>query len=260
MHDLLRDVEDPQDAIRRARGFGWDLQRQLIVIVLRLDQPSAAIVPDDVTRRPPLARTIRRPVLDRDPKAAVVRFSREVVILTRAFDGPDARAESRAFADTLVREASQAVGATVSAGLSRPVEDVAAIAPAYDQAARALVIGRDVHGVGAVAHFDDLGAYRLLSLVEDRAELKGFAEEVLGSLAADTDAAADLRHTLEVLLEAAGNVAKAARRLHFHYNTLRYRIDKLEAILGPFTTDPRLRLDVQLALLILSMHGLDDRG
>jgi len=93
-------------------------------------------------------------------------------------------------------------------------------------------------------------------LVTDAGELQSFAGETLGELVEENLGAADLRNTLQVLLDTNLNVAHASRELHFHYNTLRYRIAKLEKLLGPFTTDPLLRLDLALALRVVAMRGI----
>jgi purine catabolism regulator len=268
VHDLLRGVDDPEDVLGRAAAFGWRLERRLIAIVLRLDgRPSEETATGRM--RPSLSASVRAAVIERDPHAAVVDFGSEVVALTAAFEapaggaGPGGRLAARTFVEDLLGRAVRATGVGVSGGLSRPADGVAGIARAYEQASRAVTLGREIGpppggdraaGSGAVTHFDDLGAFRLLALVEDRHELQAFAAETLGELAEDTPVAADLRQTLQALIDSGGNVAEAARRLHFHYNTLRYRIEKLESILGPFTTDARRRLDVQLALLILRLH------
>jgi purine catabolism regulator len=136
------------------------------------------------------------------------------------------------------------------------VLEPARIAEAYSEARKAVAVGRRVRGRGSVSHFDSLGVHRLLSLVPDAGELRSFAAETLGELARDTPEAADLRHTLQTLLDTNLNVAETARILHFHYNTLRYRIGKLERIVGPFTTEAPLRLDVALALQVIEMRGI----
>ena len=146
-----------------------------------------------------------------------------------------------------------------STGVSRVVAAPAsardALATAYEQARTAVRVGRHLHGAGALAHFDGLGVLRLLSLIPDGHEVDAFVEETLRELASlDDPEAVDLRRTLRVLLDHNLNVAEAARELHFHYNTLRYRIGKLERTLGPFTHDAGLRLDLMLALQVVGLR------
>ena len=43
---------------------------------------------------------------------------------------------------------------------------------------------------------------------------------------------------------------EAARAQFFHYNTMRYRLAKIERLVGPVSSDARVRLDVAVALRV----------
>jgi PucR family transcriptional regulator, purine catabolism regulatory protein len=265
--DYLRDVltgaaGGPDAVVTHCASLGWDVDRLMVVVVAELDpdDPQRPIRPPPISLRSPqerFAAAWQQVVRARDKAAPVVGFSSEVVALLPLEDASkDAAAR---VVDTVVTAVAGDRGGgrrSFCAGVSRPVLDPARIAAAYGEARKAVAVGRRVRGRGSVSHFDSLGVHRLLSLVPDAAELRTFATETLGDLARDTAEAADLRHTLQTLLDTNLNVAETARILHFHYNTLRYRIGKLERIVGPFTTEAPLRLDVAMALQVIEMRGI----
>jgi purine catabolism regulator len=238
-------------------GLGWDVRRPLVVAVAQLDDVASSSSTRTLAGRTPIDRLTsawQQVVRARDQAAPVVGFGTEVVALIPA--GPDTA--TAVVADIVAAVAGDRGGGrrAFSTGVSRVIDSVESLPTAYDQARKAVVVGRRTRGPSAVAHFDTLGVHRLLSLVSDSDELRSFAAEVLGRLVQETPEADDLRRTLQTLLDTNCNVAETARLLHFHYNTLRYRIGKLESIVGPFTTDPNLRLDVALALRVVQMRGL----
>ncbi|PSL04012.1 purine catabolism regulator [Haloactinopolyspora alba] len=263
--DFLRDVlagraGDRDQVVEHCESLDWDVDRDLVVVVAELDpeaRPASAAAPHRRPAQERFAGAWHTVVTRRDPRAAVVGFAQEVVALLPVPQDGDADAVVR----EMVRQVAGDGGGgrrAFSTGVSRIVHDPAELPTAYEQARRAVQVGRQLEGGAALAHFDGLGSFRLLSQIEDSAELRGFAHETLHELADTGDPEmADLRHTLKVLLDTNLNVAEAARQLHFHYNTLRYRIGKLERMVGPFTTDPELRLDLALALKVLQMRGLD---
>jgi PucR family transcriptional regulator, purine catabolism regulatory protein len=278
--DFLRDLltgrlEDPQSAAAHAATLGWDLDpsrapstaatgnagtadpRRLVVLVAELDPGQSVLPASQHALRPArerFAAAWQTVVASRDRTNPVAGFNQEVVVVMKTSGDPDHQIRS------LIAEVSGTGGGgrrTFSTGVSRRVATVADLPAAYEEARRAVRMGRRLNGPGSVAHFDALGVYRLLSLVPDPDELRDFARQTLKGLAADGDPdAEDLRTTLEVLLDTNLNVAEAARRLHFHYNTLRYRIGKIERLVGPFMERPDLRLDLSVALRILHMRGL----
>ncbi len=265
--EFLRDAlagraGDPQQLIAHAESLGWDLGRPAVVVVAEIDaDDEAAGLPREEVRaiQERFARAWAQAVRVRDTDAPCVGFSREVVTVLGVGRDQAAEATMQTVRDVVrvVRGDGGGGRRSFSTGVSRPITTPAQLPSAYEEALKAVAVGRQVHGDGALTHFDGLGIFRLLALVPDSADLRRFVTEALGDLA--TDAArenADLRQTLTVLLDTNLNVAETARVLHFHYNTLRYRITKLERMVGPFTTDPQLRLTLALALKVIQMRGL----
>jgi DNA-binding PucR family transcriptional regulator len=61
----------------------------------------------------------------------------------------------------------------------------------------------------------------------------------------------DLIRTLAVYLECGGNSVRAADRLFLHRNSLRYRLARIQALLGMDPDDPDSRLTLGVAVLLL---------
>ncbi|TFV60141.1 PucR family transcriptional regulator [Geodermatophilus sp. DF01-2] len=248
-------------ALAQTRSFGWRLDGPVVVLVTATEtvadpqaDPTRAL---DVLDR--LADGWRAALETEVSGAAVAGLATEIVTVL-PLDGrtPEEITSLVAAVTGRVNARVRRVGRVLGTGIGRPAGSLSALGEAHQQASRALGVGQEIHGPQAVTHFDQLGVFRLLSLIPDSTELRNYVDEVLGSLADATDPdSADLRETLRVLLETNLNVAESARRLHFHYNTMRYRIGKLERLLGPFTTDPTLRLNLLLALHAARMRGLD---
>jgi purine catabolism regulator len=264
--DFLRDVflgraGDEEYVAEHAQAFGWHLDRPVMVVVAVLDPDAiAALAPEPEDRRAwqdRFAHAWRQVSATVDPTIASVAFSREVVTLVPVDPSADP-ADAHVAVDRIIAAVRGDRGGgriAFSAGVSRVSDGLGDLPEAFRQAQRAVEIGRRVHGGSSVTRFDQLGLHRLLALVPDGAELTAFAADVLGPLAERTPEAADLRETLQVLLDTNFNVAEAARAQFFHYNTMRYRVGKLQRILGPVATDPHLRLDVAVALRALEIVG-----
>lgn len=254
-------VGHTQRTLAYTRSFGWRLDGPVAVLVTATEtvadaaaDPTRAL---DVLDR--LADGWRAALESEVAGAAVAGLATEIVTLL-PLDGrtPEELSALVSAVTSRVNGRLRRVGRLLGTGIGRPAGSLSELAEAHRQAQRALGVGQEIHGSSVVTHFDQLGVFRLLSLIPDSSELRSYVDEVLGPLADAADAdSADLRETLRVLLETNLNVAESARRLHFHYNTMRYRIGKLERLLGAFTTDPTLRLNLLLALHAARMRGLD---
>ncbi|HEV2579817.1 MAG TPA: helix-turn-helix domain-containing protein, partial [Ktedonobacteraceae bacterium] len=138
-----------------------------------------------------------------------------------------------------------------SGGIGRVARDITGVPQSYQQAQQALEIGSRLFGDGKLHSFAQLGIYRLLFHLYEHRELVQFYEETLGPLVdADTRNNHALIDTLENFFRYNGNLSETARAMHFHRNSLLYRLGRIEELLGRSLEDPELRLSLQMALKI----------
>lgn len=277
LHDLVTGGgADIEDALARGAAFGWDLRgRRLVVVVGQAERETAGRegAGREAAGREGAGRETRAGLADERDLAQ----QRHIELWSSTVRKQDQGAAAAGFATNLVaivgdRGDPASVAHRVrtglrtttrqkfSLGVSRPFDDPRLIPVRYEEARKALRMGRRSHGPGKVTLFAELGLFRLLSLIEDVGELREFVRDTLGDLIGlEARERTDLLRTLQVLLDTHLNVAKSARALHMHYNTMRYRITKLERLVGPFMSDPKLGLRLSVALQALEMyHGALD--
>ncbi|MBT2393038.1 PucR family transcriptional regulator [Streptomyces sp. ISL-1] len=139
----------------------------------------------------------------------------------------------------------EAEDAEVVVGLSAPTGPIAA-AGAYKQAEQALSVARR-RGRALVEH-EELAAGSVLPLLADDA-VRAFADGMLRALYEhDATGRGDLVASLRAWLSRHGQWDAAAADLGVHRHTLRYRMRRVEEILGRSLDDPDVRMELWLAL------------
>jgi len=226
LDDLLEGRDVPPERLERG------LRRRGLRTDDRLWSVTLAAPPDDVRRRVEALRGLGL--------RAVLAAHRDHVCLVTA----DARWEGP------VRRLFAERGWPLRAGVG-PAEGVEALRDAHRAAALALgsltTLGRE--GVLDGAQLGLLGA--LLDL-DRRGDLpRGLTAAVAPLVAHDRARGTELVRTAFHYLETDGSAARTAELLHLHRNTVRQRLDRVTAVLGPgWDTSPR-RLDTHLALRVL---------
>jgi PucR family transcriptional regulator, purine catabolism regulatory protein len=236
----------------RALAFGWDLSRPRAVLVAEIDsvggRPFGELVgtPHERWNTRRLVEAARA-ALGTD--AIVWERSAGLAALVAAQDEPSARAAR------LQDTARQRVdGASVSIGIGSVCADPLLLRESYSEAVRALHTIRRVGGPGQIAAFAELGLERLLLSCSDL-ELRAFVATKLGPLL-EYEAlhpGANLLATLQVFLARNRTLAHTARALYVHYNTVRYRLERIESLLGPVVDNPENCLQLELALRVQSL-------
>ncbi|MHC1759977.1 MAG: PAS domain S-box protein [Negativicutes bacterium] len=143
---------------------------------------------------------------------------------------------------------------TVSIGIAEFSANMAEIRTYYRQAESAVGAGRKVWPQWKTYHYLDLGVFQLLSCFTDEAQITAYIDRTLGKLLTyDKKKDGAYLATLEIILMS-DNLKDGAEKLSIHYQTMMFRKQRLETILGISFDDFQSRLALSTALQMLKLR------
>lgn len=140
----------------------------------------------------------------------------------------------------------------INVGVGKAYSDLRKINRSYEEAREALKIAQ-LSEQSNIVFFDNLGFYKILS-EKNREELERFVDELLQPLFDyDRNKKGDLIKTLETYFETNRNLKLTSTRLFTHYNTVLYRIKKIEELINVSLDNPEDTLNLEIAVNILKL-------
>jgi len=258
MADLLSGSYPSEAAMAaRAARLGHDLGKPHDLLVVDVQPPSSVAEQGEDAPLPDLERhllaVVREHLSKRVPRSLAVLHGNSIVVVARRLHRGERDIRLLASKLSAVLETVAGPGrVTIAIGdtCGRPDD----YGPAFAAARQALDVMLKLGRRGAVIGARELGPYGLLLHASPRDDLEIFARETVAPLLEhDRRHGADLMGTLRAYLEEDRVQRRVAARCFIHVNTVVYRINRIEQLLGRSLSDPSTVFDVTLALRILDV-------
>lgn len=221
-----------EKAIRKAGSMGWQLSGPVAAVV-------AEPVGGDISSAIGLLASWLR---SRHPGAIQGTFMDDLVVVVPAEDSLWRR--------KLERDLSEYGGASkAKAGFRIGVGSPATpmdLGKSYLQAREAMDMGQRMGR--PVAFWEDMEVLGVLSSVPWDDGTRVFVDSRLSGIKSESDG--ELLRSLRALVRRSWNLKAAAADLSIHYNTMRYRLEKILSITGLNDDNPWTRISLGLAVLL----------
>jgi purine catabolism regulator len=264
IEDLLSDNEsDKQRAIEKAAYFGFNHGNIYSVVIAKTNELNL-----DVKMTPNNSRILKQ--LEAKLITVVRRINRlysgqilhalktDRLIFLLGFDYTTTAEKIRESTDQFAEQIlyllkQEGLLQRITIGIGRPYDNYRELSSSYREASRALQ-KLELSATQNIAHFEDLGIYRILSHELIQPDIIQFAYEVLGDLLQyDRDRDSDLLGTLRTYLECGRNVKRVSEVMFTHYNTVIYRLQRIREIAGIDLDDADTMLNMHIAIKILEV-------
>ncbi|EQB21895.1 hypothetical protein UNSWDHB_825 [Dehalobacter sp. UNSWDHB] len=251
LHDLLyNNFENRETVIQRARSLGLDLSDPHVVAVIELDDEENL----DEKFLDRLQDLWEVYLVQHWPKSILARRGMAIILIL-PLDMNLSFSELKLKINALIPKIKQNIyprlPVSFSIGIGHIYAEAEELYRSYQEAKTALELGRFYDKQDEITYYDELGILALLYRVGEQ-ELKTFCFHTLRPLLNhDKEQDGQLIETLRTYFRCNGDLTLTAQKLYIHINTLRYRLKKVEDLLGIDLSKLSSKFNLDIALRII---------
>ena len=245
-----------EEVRNRARAFHWKLDGGIVCLIIspELAEATGAALDEALLNG---FNLIQSRVLAFFPKSVYARLPDSLVVVLplglpedrgRETRLRDFRAALREVMESALHDARDRCGIRFFASAGSWREKPILVHQSYQEARQALMILRGEMSQQDFVFWEQLGGSRMIAMLADMDPAREFCRQTLAPLLRESRGGEELIHTLLCVEECGGDLRRAAKALSLHYNTLRYRLRRIQEILDISPHDGERRFNLSLAL------------
>lgn len=234
IRDLLKEkISSPSiDIIKRAETFGWKMEFPEVIMVIKLltdDDKKKKDKYEEILDSNIIEKTLEKHLSINRNKFKTVYIDDSLVVFINSIFVSKVKENFIGVGKLIIGVLKYKI--KVGIGISSIVNNIESFSLAYKEAQDSIVVGAILNQDSFVSHYSDYEMFSIIKEVKDEKVLKKYLNEKLGKLIEyDKSVNMELLETLKVLIDENFNVKKASEKLFIHYNTLRYRIERIKEL------------------------------
>jgi purine catabolism regulator len=259
---LSCEFENEEDIIKRGRIFDINLQNPTAVAIVNgnsFNEMEEMRLPMKGINRQSAKEELLKAINSyrRSNKNLIVGIKGTNIVVVAELNRENSAEDLKKIVKELSRHLIDSTGSKdLKIGVGRPYQNISKISQSFQEAREALKICQ-LSKAASVLHFEELGFYKILS-EKNKKDLYKFVEDLLAPVFAyDKNKNGELIKTLETYYEVNRNLRITSEKMFTHYNTILYRIKKIEELTGANLDNPEDSLNLEIAVNILKLLGSD---
>ena len=267
VHDLLfHNVKYAREVWDRANIFGWNFSGFVQVVIIDSGDPGNirrnAVTSGNAFNESSMETFSNMAIslMERKfPNVPYAMIDHSVVCLLSLGENRHAlnKTDLSLFLVDILSALNQESIRTAVIGVGCVKESVFQSHESFHEARKAVELARSFSTRTSILFWEDSGVYQLLHPIYDSDESVAFYKSHLGKLIEydSQKAGYSLLETLDSLVKSNWSLNRAAKELHIHYNTMKYRIDKICELIDLDMESYDQRVNIHFSLILYFMNN-----